>query len=41
MLYWKDKHTLEAAAMDGTQRSVLIDYMNQESIGLAIDTDGM
>ncbi|KAK2190863.1 hypothetical protein NP493_66g06040 [Ridgeia piscesae] len=40
MLYWKDKHTLEAAAMDGTQRSILIDYMNQESIGLAIDTDG-
>ena len=41
MMYWKDYSNVEAAAMDGTQRTRLMDSLDYGSIGLAVDSDGM
>ena len=40
MLYWKDNYYIESAAMDGTQRTLLINTNRYGSCGLAVDSDG-
>ena len=41
MLYWKDNYYIESAAMDGTQRTLLINTnLYGRTCGLAVDSDG-
>ena len=40
MMYWRRGNDVEAAAMDGTQRRVLVTAVG-DSFGLTIDSKGM